>query len=54
MFVPDYKNGHVAERLGKGLQNLPRRFDSARDLAVQVVLYGKQSLRGCIFIQPLF
>lgn len=26
------KNGRVAERLGRGLQNLVRRFESAPDL----------------------
>ena len=31
MFAP-LKKGRVAERLGRGLQNLVQRFKSARDL----------------------
>lgn len=39
-----FPQGHVAERLGKGLQNLLRRFNSAHDLCDQLdemaVVYG--------------
>ncbi len=31
-FAPAVKNGRVAERLGRGLQNLVQQFESARDL----------------------
>jgi len=30
--VQTSEHGLVAERLGRGLQNLPQRFESARDL----------------------
>lgn len=42
--------GHVAERRGKGLQNLTRRFESVPDL----FSYGKQSLKRGGVSTPLF
>ncbi len=47
--------GHVAEWLGTGLQNLLRQFDPAPGLIyTDVLLYGKQSKRGCMSIRPFF
>jgi hypothetical protein len=36
MFAP-LKKGRVAERLGRGLQNLVQRFKSARDLNTNIL-----------------
>jgi hypothetical protein len=36
MFVLKYKNGHVAEWSGTGLQKLLRRFESVCDLLTAV------------------
>ena len=35
LLILQFVNGHVAEWLGRGLQNLVRRFESARDLGTE-------------------
>jgi hypothetical protein len=35
LYICPTQKGRVAERLGKGLQNLVQRFESARDLAIE-------------------
>ena len=48
MFAVQFKNGHVAEWQGKGLQNPTRRFDSVCDLASCSVLW-QAIVRGGVF-----
>jgi hypothetical protein len=48
MFALHFKNGHVAEWQGKGLQNPTRRFDSVCDLARSSVLW-QAIVRGGVF-----
>ena len=48
MFAPQLK-GRVAERLGRGLQNLVQRFKSARDLKKSL-----QETAGIFYFKLLF
>ena len=48
------KLSHVAERIGRGLQNLLRRFESFRGVSWQAIVTPPVSTGGFLFIFDKF